>query len=377
MPLNVARPFTCIPFEPRFLPCMISCETTPSPAPVESARAAGLRYVSDTQPGISRRVEEGGFSYWSPAGEPVTDPATLDRIKALVIPPAWTQVWICPHKNGHLQAVGRDARDRKQYRYHERWRETRDESKYERMMAFAEALPKIRRRTSRDLRLRGMPREKVLATVVRLLETTLIRIGNDEYAQTNKSYGLTTLRNKHVSVRGAHIKFSFVGKSGKRHLIGLEDPELAKIVRHCQDLPGQELFGYTDEDGNVHDVTSEDVNSYLREITGAEFTAKDFRTWNGTVLAAKALSEFEKCGCVREAKRNISQAIKAVSQILGNTPAICRKCYVHPVVLANYLKGETIALLRNGRSSLSRLKIEEAAVMLMLQQTLLAVPGKK
>ncbi len=353
---------------------MISCETAP-PAPIESARSAGLRYVNDTQPGISREPHGDGFRYRDAAGKLIEEEATLERIKALVIPPAWTRVWICPHQNGHIQAVGRDARGRKQYRYHERWREVRDESKYERMLAFAEALPGIRRRTAADLRRRGMPREKVLAAVVSLLEKTLIRIGNDEYAQTNKSYGLTTLRNRHVSIRGRRIKFSFVGKSGKRHAIELEDPQLAKIVRHCQELPGQELFGYTDKEGKVHNITSDEVNDYLREITRAEFTAKDFRTWNGTVLAARALCEFENCHCTREAKRNISRAIEAVSKVLGNTPAICRKCYVHPLVLASYLQGRTIAALcGKGRGRRFQLKPEETAVVLLLQQPLEKTP---
>ena len=350
-------------------------ETSATPTPPQAARAAGLRYVSDGQPGVRRKKAGKSFRYLDADGRPVREAETLRRIKALVIPPAWIEVWICADERGHIQAVGRDARGRKQYRYHPRWREIRDESKYGRMLAFAHALPKVRRRTAMHLRQRGMPRDKVLAAVVRLLETTLIRVGNDEYAQTNRSYGLTTLRNRHARVSGGKVTFDFVGKSGKRHAIDLQDARLATVVRRCQELPGQELFGYEDDDGKVRDVTSDDVNSYLREIAGAEFTAKDFRTWAGTVLAAIALREFEQFGSSREAKRNITKAIEAVAKMLGNTPAICRKCYVHPGVLDCYLEGQTIATLRQEADeriarSLSRLKPEEAAVMMMLRERL-------
>ncbi len=347
----------------------------PAAASTAAARAAGLRYVTDARPGFTRETDRNGFRYLDPAGKVIRDAEVLRRIKALAIPPAWTGVWISPHENGHIQAVGRDARGRKQYRYHARWREVRDESKYERMTAFAEALPALRRRVAKDLRRTGMPREKVLAAVVRLLETSLIRVGNDEYAQTNNSFGLTTIRNRHARVRGGRVNFSFVGKSGKKHSIDLHDPQLATIVRHCQDLPGQELFAYLDDAGVPHDVSSDDVNSYLREISGAEFSAKDFRTWAGTVLAAIALREFEDFASTREAKRNITQAVEAVAKMLGNTPSVCRKCYVHPGVLECYLQKQTIATLRKNANqrlakSLTQLKPEEAAVMMMLRERL-------
>jgi DNA topoisomerase-1 len=345
--------------------------------PHEVARSAGLIYVSDEHPGITRQHRGKTFSFKSADGKAVRDAETLRRIKSLAIPPAWTEVWICPRENGHIQATGRDARGRKQYRYHPRWREVRDESKYGRMMAFGEALPRIRQRVERDLKATGMPRHKVLATVTRLLETTLIRVGNDEYAQSNKSYGLTTLRNGHVKVRGPSIVFDFVGKSGKRHRIDMRDPRLARTIRRCQELPGQELFCYVDDDGQPRDVTSGDVNDYLREIAGAEFTAKDFRTWSGTALAAIALQEFEQFTSTKEAKRNIVKAIEAVAQMLGNTPAICRKCYVHPAILDSYLEGQTIATLRQAadqrlKKSLSRLRPAEAAVMMLLRERLAA-----
>ena len=257
--------------------------SAPSPA---IAKAAGLRYVSDARPGITRRRAGKAFAYRNAEGRTVRDPETLRRIRSLAIPPAWTEVWICPQESGHIQATGRDARGRKQYRYHPDWRTVRDEAKYSRMLAFGEKLPRIRRRVAADMRRRGMTREKVLATIVRLLETTLIRVGNDEYAQQNGSFGLTTLHNRHAKVRGGQIQFEFRGKSGKRHRIDLRDPHLARLVRRCQELPGQDLFGYVAEDGAVRDVTSDDVNAYLREIAGEEFSAKDFRTWAGTVLAS-------------------------------------------------------------------------------------------
>jgi DNA topoisomerase I len=347
----------------------------------EEARDAGLRYSSDTQPGITRIFKRGEPVYLDPNGKPVKDQNTLVRIKRLAIPPAWTDVWICPRENGHIQAVGRDAKRRKQYRYHEQWRRHRDENKYGRMMAFAKALPGIRKRVARDLRLPGMPREKVLATVVALLESTLIRVGNDEYARQNGSYGLTTMHNRHARVKGAHIEFSFKGKSGKNHEISVRDPLLAKIVRKCQDMPGQDIFAYEDESGH-HDVTSQDVNDYLREIAGEEFTAKDFRTWAGTVLAAIALREFKHFTRQKEAKKNVVAAIESVAQMLGNTPAVCRKCYIHPEILEAYLGGDTIATVEQRAAkamstSLEKLRPEEAAVLVMLQRRLKnAVPAK-
>jgi DNA topoisomerase-1 len=343
--------------------------------PTESAQEAGLRYVNDSKPGITRKRRGNEFQYLCPDGHPLTDHNELIRVKRLGIPPAWIDVWICPVPNGHLQATGRDARGRKQYRYHSRWREVRDATKYDRMIAFGEALPAIRRRVARDIKQAGLPRTKVLATVVRLLETTLIRVGNDEYAKENKSYGLTTMRNRHVKLRGPRMSFEFRGKGGKRHTIDVHDPYLAKIVRRCRDLPGQEIFGYVDEEGNPQDVTSGDVNDYLREVTGQEFTAKDFRTWAGTKLAAIALQEFEKFRSPREAKRNIKAAVEAVAKMLGNTPAICRKCYVHPAVMEAYLGGTLAETLRQRAraklaSSLHKLKPEEAAVMMLIHDRL-------
>lgn len=314
--------------------------------PHASARAAGLRYVADSMPGIRRKRAGRGFTYVDAEGRRVTDRETLRRIRSLVIPPAWTHVWICPAGNGHLQATGRDARGRKQHRYHPLYRAVRDEVKYSRMAAFARALPAIRTRVREDLARQGVPREKVLAAVVRLLETTLIRVGNDEYARENDSFGLTTMRDEHAEVKGAKIKFRFRGKSGKEHDIELSDPRLAKIVKRCQDLPGEELFQYVDEDGTVRDVASGDVNDYLREITGEDFTAKDFRTWNGTVLAAVTLGECEPCETQTQLKKNIIATVKQVAERLGNRPATCRKYYVHPAVLDSYSAGELLEQLK-------------------------------
>jgi DNA topoisomerase I len=311
-----------------------------APDPVESARAAGLRYVSDEMPGIRRRRSGKGWTYLDPVGKPITDPEERVRINSLAIPPAWTDVWICPRPNGHIQATGRDARGRKQYRYHPDWRAVRDETKFGRMIAFAEALPAIRERVDRDLSLRGMPREKVLAAVVRLLETTLIRVGNDEYARANDSYGLTTLRTDHVDVDGSTIHFRFRGKSGVPHDVGVRDRRLARIVERCQDLPGEELFEYLDEEGQPRPVSSDDVNDYLREATGQDFTAKDFRTWGGTVLALFALRRMGGAGGVTEAKKNVVEAVKQVAKALRNRPATCRKFYIHPAVLESYLAGD-------------------------------------
>jgi DNA topoisomerase-1 len=342
---------------------------------VESAKLAGLRYVSETGPGLHRRRAGRGFVYLAAAGHRVRDASTLRRIRSLVIPPAWTQVWICAAPTGHLQAVGRDARGRKQYRYHARWRQVRDETKYTRMLAFARALPHIRARTGRDLAGPGLTRDKVLAAVVRLLEATLIRVGNEEYTRANGSFGLTTLRDRHVDVRGAAVRFAFRGKGGKDHVIGVRDCRLARIVRRLQDLPGPELFQDVDETGARRSIGSGDVNAYLHEIAGAAFTAKDFRAWAGTVLAALALAEVREFDTPREAKRNIAQAIERVAARLGNTPAICRTCYVHPEVLQAYLDGETISVLkaRTERAigeGLHALAAEEDVVLGLLQQQL-------
>src|SRR3954447_16086307 len=304
-----------------------------------AARAVGLRYSNDTRPGITRRRSGRGMSYRGPDGASIHDAEVLERIRALAIPPAWTDVWICPDPAGHLQATGRDARGRKQYRYHARWRAGRDESKFERMIEFGKVLPRIRKRCEADLAKPGLSRDKVLAAVVRLLETTLIRVGNDEYARMNRSFGLTTLRGRHVSVEGAAIRFRFRGKSGQRHEVGLRDRRLAAIVRRCQELPGQELFAYIGRDGEVHDVRSEDVNEYLREISGANITAKDFRTWAGTVLAYRALRAAGAADDARAAKRNIVAAVKETALHLGNTPAVARRSYVHPAVVDAYLEG--------------------------------------
>ena len=344
--------------------------------PATSAREAGLRYVSDAGPGITRKRQGAGFAFVDPSGKRVTDPDTLLRIRSLVIPPAWEQVWICPDDRGHIQAVGRDQRGRKQYRYHPRWREVRDETKYEKMIAFVHALPTIRARVERDLARPGLPREKVLATVVRLLETTLIRVGNDEYAASNNSFGLTTLQDRHAKISGSQVSFRFKGKSGVAHEIELSDPRLARIIRQCQELPGAELLQYVDETGAVRDVGSGDVNDYLREITGQEFTAKDFRTWAGTVLAARALQAFEAVDSQARMKKNIVQAIESVAKKLGNTRAVCRKCYIHPAVLDSYMDGSMLETLgRRARKldrRLGKLPPEEAAVLVLLQGRLAA-----
>jgi DNA topoisomerase I len=346
-----------------------------APEAVQAAKSAGLRYVTDASPGITRQKAGAGFTFRAPDGKRVTDLDTLRRIKRLVIPPAWTDVWICPIPAGHIQATGRDARGRKQYRYHPDWQSTRDETKYERVIAFGQALPGIRRRVAQDLKRPGLPREKVLAAVVRLLETTLIRIGNEEYAKNNHSFGLSTMRDKHVSVSRGNLHFEFRGKAGKRHEIDLHDPRLADIVRQAQDLPGQDLFQYLDEDGEPQKITSEDVNAYLREIAGNDFSAKDFRTWAGTVLAAVALRQFEQFDNKTQAKKNIVRAIETVSERLGNTPAVCKKCYIHPVILNSYLDGTTVETLKKEsekqlRSQLAKLRPEEAAVLAFIQQRL-------
>ena len=307
------------------------------------AKAAGLHYTTDTDPGITRKRAGKGWSYRDPDGDLVRDRATIDRIRSIVIPPAWRDVWISPDPRGHLQATGRDDRGRKQYRYHPKWSETRGETKYEHTIAFAEALPRLRARVAQDLATTGLSRDKVIATIVSLLEATLIRIGNQTYAKENKSYGLTTLRDRHVEVRGERVMFSFRGKSGIEHEIELRDRRLARIVRRCQELPGQTLFQWVDDDGVRHRIGSDEVNDYLREATGADFTAKDVRTWAGTVLAAHELAHFEHpWKSETEAKRNVVAAIKAVSERLGNTQAVCRKCYIHPSIITSYEHGTVV-----------------------------------
>ena len=342
--------------------------------PQETAEAAGLVHVSDEQPGITRRRAGKGFAYYKPTGERVTDEKTLARIRSLAIPPAYTDVWICPKPNGHLQATGRDAKGRKQYRYHPKFRETRESNKYEHMLEFAKALPAIRKAIDELMRLRGLPREKVLATIVHLLETTMIRVGNTDYARQNKSYGLTTLRDRHVDVDGAELRFNFKGKSGKTWRLSVRDRRVAKIVKASQDLPGQQLFQYLDEAGERREVTSTDVNAYLREISGRDITAKDFRTWTGTVLAALALAEFEEVDSDAAAKRNIRAAIEHVAERLGNTPTICRKCYVHPEVLNAYLDRNLVLEVREELEEelreVGRLQPEEAAVLALLRARL-------
>ncbi len=343
--------------------------------PEEAAVEAGLRYVSDDTPGYTRKAKADGFSYFDTEGKPIRDETRVLRINRLAVPPAYKKVWICPAPNGHIQATGCDDRGRKQYRYHERWREVRDQSKYEKMLVFGKALPKIRRRVNRDLGLAGLQRNKVLATIVQLLERTFIRIGNEEYAKENKSFGLTTMRNRHIDVTGSKMRFQFRGKSGVDHEIEVSDLRVAKIIRKLQDLPGQDIFQYVDDEGERRNVTSQDVNEYLQEISGEQFTAKDFRTWAGTVLAAMALSSIGPFETKAEAKKNIKTAISAVSKILGNTPAVCRKCYVHPVVLESYLTGAAIEGLKARTEEalaeqLDDLRAEEAAVMAFLVERL-------
>jgi len=343
--------------------------------PVESAKAAGLRYVSDESPGIQRRPSGRGFVYTGPDGRRVRDRETLARIRRLAIPPAWRAVWICTHPSGHIQASGRDARGRKQYRYHPRWRSVRDETKYSRLIAFGHALPRIRARVEADLARPGLAREKVLATVVRLLETTQIRVGNEEYARDNGAFGLTTLRDRHATISASTVRFRFRGKGGKEHEADVSDRRVARIVKRCQDLPGQELFQYIDDAGERRTIGSADVNAYLRDISGEDFTAKDFRTWAGTVLAALALQEFERFDSEAQAKKNIVRAIEAVAKVLGNTPAVCRKGYVHPAILEAYMDGPLLRGLKSSaedamRESLPGLRPEEAAVLGLLQQRL-------
>jgi DNA topoisomerase-1 len=341
----------------------------------EAARAARLHYVTDLKPGIGRQAVKDGFIYTHPDGSAVDDEQTLTRIRKLAIPPAYTNVWICRDPNGHLQAVGRDARGRKQYRYHARWRETRDEAKYAKMLVFGEKLPVIRKRVEHDLARQGLPREKVLATLVRLLERSLARIGNEEYTKSNKSFGLTTLRNRHARVRGTNVTLDFRAKHGIQRHIELRDRKLAGIIKRLQDLPGQELFQYIDEDGERHGVGSDDVNAYLRDITGEDITAKDFRTWAATNLAALALRELEVFDTAAKAKKNVLRAIEAVSGMLGNTPSICRKCYIHPAIFEGYLDGSLLEGLKAKTDAVldtpqSGLTADEVAVTAFLSRRL-------
>jgi DNA topoisomerase I len=341
-----------------------------------TAPAIGLRYRFDDTPGIRRRRRRDGFRYLDPDGKRITDQRQIRRIKQLAIPPAWADVWISPEPNAHILATGRDARGRKQYRYHPTWRAVRDDDKFDRLIAFAEALPRIRRRTARDLRKPGLPREKVLAAIVRLLEVSLIRIGNDEYARTNGSFGLTTLRDRHVAISGTSLTFDFRGKSGKRHRIKVADRRLARIVKNCRDLPGYELFQYVDPEGARHPIESGDVNAYLHEVAGDGFSAKDFRTWAGTVLAAMALQEVHLFASQAQAKRSMTSAIESVAARLGNTAAICRKCYIHPSVFDAFLDRTLVETLRQRADqvlksrTVARLSPQESAVLGLLRARL-------
>ncbi len=338
-----------------------------------AAQEAGLRYVTDEKPGFKRQRRGKGFVYFDTHSERITDEEVLKRIKSLVIPPAWKNVWICPFKNGHIQATGVDARGRKQYKYHAKWSEVRNETKFEKMLSFGEALPLIRKRIHHDLLKHNLPKEKVIAAVVRLLEMTLIRVGNEEYAKENKSFGLTTMRDKHVEISGEKITFEFKGKSGIMHAISLKDRRLANIIKRCEELPGQDLFQYVDEDGKRHTITSEDVNQYLQKITQEEFTAKDFRTWAGTICAISALKEGGESTTKTESKKNLTQAVKQVSKRLGNTPTVCRKYYIHPAVLKAYDEGELLTIFPQKTTDDSiphdGLHDEEVAVLKFLEST--------
>ncbi|MFL5244228.1 MAG: DNA topoisomerase IB [Gemmataceae bacterium] len=342
-------------------------------ASIQSAQSAGLQYATDDSPGIRRQRAGKGFRYLDAAGRQVRDPRELRRILSLVIPPAWRDVWICPLANGHIQATGRDERGRKQYKYHPRWQEIRDQTKYERMLDFGKTLPRLRRQVHGDLAKPALSQDKVLATIIRLLETTLVRVGNEEYAKQNHSFGLTTLRTRHVKVVGSTLRFQFRGKSGIQHEVDVQDRRLAKIVRDCMDLPGQELFQYLDEEGKRHAIGSTDVNEYLRQISQQDFTAKDFRTWAGTVLAARALRECEPFTSQTQAKRNVVGAVKSVAVRLGNTVAVCRKCYIHPAIIEAYLNNtlpplpsqQVIEPRRRSRFGLSQ---DELFVLALLKQ---------
>jgi DNA topoisomerase-1 len=340
-------------------------ETSDTGTPLCAALPSDLHYVDDSQPGISRKLQRGKFVYFEPSGERIRDDEEIQRINKLAIPPAYRDVWICPDPKGHLQATRRDARGRKQYRYHTRWREIRDSDKYERMLAFGEALPKLRRDLEKHLALPGMPREKVMALVVMLLESTLIRIGNSRYARDNRSYGLTTLRSRHVDIHGTSIRFHFRGKSGVEHEVSLRDRRLARLMRRCMELPGQQLFQYLDDDRQRHAVSSSDVNFYLREMTGSDFTAKDYRTWAGSALALERLRKLD-CTPEGRARQNLVDTVKQVAQQLGNTPAICRQCYIHPAILHAFSAGG-LAKLRGARKR-RWLSAEDAALLNFLRK---------
>ena len=341
----------------------------------QAAKAAKLHYVTDRKPGIRREPGEDGFQYRLPDGTLITDAAEIARIRKLAVPPAYQDVWICRDPNGHLQATGRDARGRKQYRYHPRWRAVRDEAKYTRMLLFGRVLPTIRARVDHDLGTPGLTRKRVLAAVVRLLEKTLARVGNEEYARDNKSFGLTTLRNRHARVQGSRIVFDFRGKHGVEHHVDLQDRRLSAVVKRCRDLPGQHLFQFVDHDGERHAIGSDDVNAYLHEITGEDITAKDFRTWAATNLAAMALHELERYDTEAKNKKNVVQAVEAVAGLLGNTPSVCRKCYIHPAIFDGYLDGSLLEGLKQRAdavldSSKTGLTAEEVAVTAFLSRRL-------
>ncbi len=344
----------------------------PEARPEEAAKEAGLRYVHADDPGIRRRRAGKGFYYLGPDKRKIQDSATLKRIRSLVLPPAWKDVWICRYAEGHLQATGLDARGRKQYRYHAKWREVRDQTKFERTIAFAEVLPALRQRVDADLSQRGLTRERVLATLVRLLELSLIRVGNEAYMKENKSFGLTTLRPSHADLQGSTVKFEYTGKGGKRHRVTVRSRRLSRTIQKCQELPGQRLFQYVDEAGGCHPIDSEDVNGYIREGTGGDFSAKDFRTWAGTFWAAMTLHELKDAPNKTEAKQNLVRAVEAVAARLGNTPAICRKSYIHPMVLESYLDGSFRMSLEacSGKRITAcpgALSPQEAAVLMFLQ----------
>ena len=343
--------------------------------PHRAARAAGLKYVSDDMPGIARMRRGKEFAY-TKSDKPLRDAAMLARIKSLAIPPAWERVWISPLADGHIQAIGYDARGRKQYRYHPQWRAHRDLAKYTHVIDFAEALPGIRSAVAKDLRKRGLPRAKVLAATIRVLEMTLIRNGNDEYSRDNHTYGLSTLQNRHAQINGSKVSFDFRGKHNvKRHLI-LQDPRLAEVIKECKELPGSDLFEYVNGKGDIVDVRSDDVNAYLKQISGRDFTAKDFRTWAGTLLAARALQKMEAAKTQREIKKNIVAAVAAAAAQLGNTTAVCRKCYVHPSILSSYMNGSLVKTLRRKinaklkKQAAAGLTDEEQAVLRLLRSTL-------
>jgi len=339
---------------------------------VEAAEEAGLRYVTDAIRGIRRRRNGDGFVYIGANGHPISNERKLKRIQSLGIPPAWTDVWICPYANGHLQVTARDARGRKQYRYHTKYRAVRDETKFDRMLAFSKVLPAIREQVEADFLLRGLPRRKVLATVVWLLEKTLIRVGNAEYAKENETFGLTTLQDRHVEVNGATVEFAFRGKSGKEHSVSITDRRLARIIQRCQTLPGEELFQYVDEEGKLQRVDSGDINEYLRDIAGDDVTAKDFRTWAGTMLAAVALREIGPARPIKKKKANVVQAIDQVAEHLGNTRTVCRKYYIHPVILKAYMRGKVIPpvepLVEKRGKTTPRLRRNETAVLQFIEE---------